>query len=123
MQRKLIFLNVFLMRLPLAAIVSILHRISGILLFLIIPAVLYCFQQSLLSQETFDLIKHYFSVSLVKVVSFVIIGLFLYHVTAGIRHILMDCGIGESKISGQVGAKIVLISFALMFLITGVYLW
>jgi len=121
--KKLIFLNVFLMRLPLTAIVSILHRISGVLLFLFMPVILYFFQQSLLSQETFDLMKYYLSKGSIRLVIFCVVSLFLYHLIAGVRHIMMDYGIGEGHRSGLMGSRVVLFTFILISLVIGVCLW
>ncbi len=123
MQQKPVFLNIFAIRFPLTAIISILHRVSGILLFLAIPILLYCLEQSLLSEEKFALIKHYFSLGIVKVFVLGVMGLFLYHMLAGIRHMLMDYGVGETKTSGKIGSQIVLISFVILFFIIGKWLW
>ncbi|KZZ58524.1 succinate dehydrogenase, cytochrome b556 subunit, partial [Oleiphilus sp. HI0123] len=47
----------------------------------------------------------------------------LYHLVAGIRHLLMDCGIGETLEAGQFGAKVVIAVSVVLILLAGVWLW
>jgi succinate dehydrogenase / fumarate reductase cytochrome b subunit len=122
MQQKPIFLNLFLIKFPLSAIVSILHRVSGVILFLAIPVFLYCLKESLVAQRNFDEIKYLASLQSVKFVIFGIISMLIYHIFAGIRHMLMDYGIGETKVSGKISAQIVIISFVIVLVIIGKWL-
>lgn len=116
-------LNLFNMRIPITAIVSIMHRISGILLFFLIPFILFILRESLISEVNFILIKSYFSMILVKIFLLIFLSLLIYHVFAGWRHILMDYGFYEFKDGGFYTSKIVLLLFVLFFLITGVFIW
>ena len=77
-------------RLPLAAKVSILHRVSGALLFLFLPFVLYLFEQSLTSELSFDGFKVFLSNILVKLIVLALSWAFLFHFCAGVRHLTMD---------------------------------
>ena len=77
-------------RLPLAAKVSILHRVSGALLFLFLPFVLYLFEQSLTSELSFDGFKNFLSGILVKLIVLALSWAFLFHFCAGVRHLTMD---------------------------------
>ncbi|CAN0627262.1 succinate dehydrogenase / fumarate reductase, cytochrome b subunit [Burkholderia multivorans] len=77
-------------RLPLAAKVSILHRVSGALLFLFLPFVLYLFEQSLTSELSFDGFKIFLSNILVKLIVLALSWAFLFHFCAGVRHLTMD---------------------------------
>jgi succinate dehydrogenase / fumarate reductase, cytochrome b subunit len=77
-------------RLPLAAKVSILHRVSGALLFLFLPFVLYLFEQSLTSELSFDGFKAFLSNILVKLIVLALSWAFLFHFCAGVRHLMMD---------------------------------
>ena len=95
---------------PPGAIVSILHRISGALLFLVgMPFVLYLFQQSLLSEISFDdyrgIISHWFT----KLVLLALAWAYLHHLCAGIRHLFLDLDIGTDKPTSQGSATIVLV--------------
>ncbi|SDI43683.1 succinate dehydrogenase, cytochrome b556 subunit [Paraburkholderia phenazinium] len=77
-------------RLPLAGRVSILHRVSGGLLFVFLPFLLYLFDQSLTSELSFDVFKGFLSNIIVKLITLVLAWAFLFHFCAGIRHLVMD---------------------------------
>jgi succinate dehydrogenase / fumarate reductase cytochrome b subunit len=77
-------------RLPLAGRVSILHRLSGGLLFVFLPFLLYLFDQSLTSELSFDVFKGFLSNIIVKLITLVLAWAFLFHFCAGIRHLVMD---------------------------------
>lgn len=95
-------------RMPLASVVSILHRISGFLIFLALPLILYLFQMSLLSEDTF---KHFAGIASHPLVKLVILGLcwaYYQHFCAGVRHLFMDLHLGLDKESARVSATAVL---------------
>ena len=77
-------------RLPLAGRVSILHRVSGGLLFIFLPFLLYLFDQSLTSELSFEVFKGFLSNIVVKLITLVLAWAFLFHFCAGIRHLVMD---------------------------------
>ncbi|OAJ53825.1 succinate dehydrogenase, cytochrome b556 subunit [Paraburkholderia ginsengiterrae] len=77
-------------RLPLAGRVSILHRVSGGLLFVFLPFLLYLFDQSLTSELSFEVFKGFLSNIVVKLITLVLAWAFLFHFCAGIRHLVMD---------------------------------
>lgn len=91
-------------RLPLAGIVSILHRISGMLMFLLIPFVLYLLDKSLTSEISFEYFKGFTSHWFVKLVILALVWAYLHHLSAGVRHLLMDLHIGLDKESGRKSA-------------------
>jgi succinate dehydrogenase / fumarate reductase cytochrome b subunit len=95
-------------RLPPAGIVSILHRISGFLMFLLLPFILYLLDQSLLSEGTFDYLKGFASNIIVKLVILALCWAYLQHFCAGIRHLIMDNHIGLDKESSRQSAVTVL---------------
>jgi succinate dehydrogenase / fumarate reductase cytochrome b subunit len=111
------------LRFPITAIISILHRVSGLLLFLSLPFVLYLFQQSLASIEDFDSLQDCFQSVILRLVVWVVLSALWYHLIAGIRHLLMDWGVGESKTGGRIGARIVLVFSMAAILLTGIWLW
>ena len=95
-------------RMPLASIVSILHRISGFLIFLALPVILYLFQMSLLSEDTF---KYFAGIAALALVKLVILGLcwaYFQHFCAGVRHLFMDLHMGIEKDSARNSAATVL---------------
>ena len=102
-------------RLPLAGKSSILHRVSGALLFLCIPLVILpLFALSVGSPESFDSIHAWVSNPLCKLVLLVLIWGYLHHFCAGIRYLMLDLHIGMDKQSAQKSAGVVFgISLAL----------
>ena len=96
-------------RLPWAGKVSILHRISGAALFLLLPFILYLFDQSLASELSFAKFKSLTDHFLVKLICLGLIWSFLHHFCAGIRYLLLDLEIGVEKIEAKNSAIIVLV--------------
>jgi succinate dehydrogenase / fumarate reductase cytochrome b subunit len=84
-------------RLPPAGLVSILHRVSGALLFLLLPWMLWLFDLSLISEVSFARLSAYASHWLVKIGLLFVIWAFLHHVVAGIRYLLLDLHLGIAK--------------------------
>ncbi len=84
-------------RLPPAGIISILHRISGVVLFLLLPFVIWMFDTSVTSEISYDEFKSVFTAGhgwlpafLVNFVTWGLIWAYLHHFIAGVRHLLMD---------------------------------
>lgn len=91
-------------RLPLAGIVSILHRISGMLMFLLLPFILFLLDKSLTSEISFEYFKGYTSHWLVKLAILALSWAYLHHFCAGVRHLLMDLHMGLDKDSARKSA-------------------
>ena len=101
-------------RLPLAGFVSILHRISGLLMFMLLPFILFLLDQSLLSETSFESFHNFTSYWFVKLVILALSWAYLHHFCAGLRHLVMDLHIGLDKNSSRKSAAGVLtISLAL----------
>ena len=96
-------------RLPWAGKVSILHRISGAVLFLLLPFILYLFDQSLASELSYQQFQAFTGNVLVKIICLGLIWCFLHHFCAGIRYLLLDLEIGVEKSESNRSAIIVLI--------------
>jgi succinate dehydrogenase / fumarate reductase cytochrome b subunit len=96
-------------RLPWAGKVSILHRISGAVMFLMLPFILYLFDQSLASELRYQNFQAFMSNILVKIICLGLIWCFLHHFCAGIRYLLLDLEIGVEKSESNRSAIIVLI--------------
>lgn len=88
-------------RLPLAGVVSILHRISGLLMFIALPLILYALNASLTSEVVFNQFKEVASSIFAKLVILALSWAFLHHFSAGVRHLLMDFHVGLDKVSGR----------------------
>jgi succinate dehydrogenase / fumarate reductase cytochrome b subunit len=96
-------------RLPLAGFVSILHRASGMLMFLLLPFILYLLDLSLTSEISFGYLKGFTSHIFVKLIILALSWAYLHHFCAGIRHLFMDLHIGLDKDSGRKSAVGVLV--------------
>ena len=89
------------------AIASILHRISGIIIFLLIPLLLWVSQASLASQESFDELAACFADSvLLALFTWAVVAALLYHFVMGVKHMLADLGWFEETDSGRLAAWI-----------------
>lgn len=110
-------------RMPPSAIVSILHRVSGAGLFLLLPFLLYLFQQSLLSESTFAYFSGIVSHPLVKVILLGLSWAYLHHFCAGVRHLFMDNHFAIGKESSQKTARVVLILSLLLTALVGLKLF
>ena len=96
-------------RMPPSAIVSILHRISGAGLFLMLPFLLYLLQESLLSETSFEHFRGIMSNVFVKIILLGLSWAYLHHFTAGVRHLFMDNHLALDKDAAQKTARWVLI--------------
>jgi succinate dehydrogenase / fumarate reductase cytochrome b subunit len=110
-------------KLPVTAYTSILHRISGVILFLGIAVLLVALGKSLASEEGFEQVKGYLASPLVKLVTWGLLSALLYHLVAGVRHLIMDMGIGETLQGGTLGSKIVIAVSVVLILLAGVWIW
>jgi succinate dehydrogenase / fumarate reductase cytochrome b subunit len=116
-------LDIGTMKLPVTAWVSILHRISGVILFFATGILLWMLDVSLVSEQSFAHLKSLIVHPLCQLVIWGTLAALAYHLVAGIRHLIMDCGIGESLEGGALGAKIVLVSAGVLMVLAGVWLW
>ncbi len=116
-------LDLLTIRFPITAIVSILHRLSGVILFLSIPILLCVLSCSLSTSDNFDSIVSFMQNFWVKLITFTILSAALDHFIAGLRHLVMDLGFGEEKTSGKVVAKVMLAVAIVIILIMGAWLW
>lgn len=111
------------MRLPLPALVSILHRISGVLLFLSLPAVWWLFALSLDSAAGYAQALAILASTPVKLLSLGLIWALAHHFLAGLRHLAMDLHLGLELATARLTGKLVLIASLLLTLLIGVALW
>ena len=107
-------LNLFSIRLPLPALVSILHRMSGVLLFLLMPFLSWALCASLSSGLHFNKIVLILNTWPVKIIGAIFIWALIHHLMAGLRHLLLDLQIGNDLIAARFSSKsVLLISFIL----------
>ncbi|MBO9355101.1 succinate dehydrogenase, cytochrome b556 subunit [Bordetella petrii] len=103
------FLNLFAIRFPIGAIASIGHRLSGVCLalaILLIPAAL---ARSLHSEDDYNALLDLWRSPWAAPVEFVLLWAFCYHVLAGVRHLLMDIGLGTQLKTARASARLVLV--------------
>jgi len=116
-------LNLAKVRLPIPALVSILHRLSGVILFLIIPVFLWALQQSLASADGFQGLLAIAEHPLAKLVLLGCAWAFLHHFFAGVRHLAMDARWGVELKQARLSSKLVLVVSLLLTAVTGALLW
>ena len=113
-----------LLHLPMPGLVSILHRITGVVMFLfLIPAVLYVLQITLGSADGFKQWQSIFDQPIVKLIALGFIWSYLHHLFAGIRYLLLDIHVGTSLESARTSARIVLALGLIATALVGVRLW
>ncbi len=110
-------------QLPLPGVVSILHRISGFVLFLAIPILLWILDMSLSSEAGFQKISETLDGFFMFLVVWAIVGAIVFHLVAGVKHLIMDLGYGETLEGAQLGAKVATAVSAVLILLLGVWLW
>jgi len=107
-------LNLLTIKLPINALVSILHRASGVILFLLLPILLMAMQQSLASEAAYVMLGQLFNHWLVKLCLIASSWAFFHHFYAGIRHLLQDVhwmtSLQKSRFTGRMVLVLVGIS-------------
>jgi succinate dehydrogenase / fumarate reductase cytochrome b subunit len=116
-------LDISTIKLPITAYVSILHRASGVILFAGVAILLWMLEASLTSQESFAELKEGLTSPVCQFIVWGTLAALAYHMVAGIRHLIMDMGIGESLEGGQTGAKIALVIAIALIIALGVWVW
>jgi len=116
-------LDLTTIQLPLTAKASILHRISGFALFFGMIFVLGALDMSLASEESFNQLKECLQSPVAKFITWGILSALGYHFVAGIKHLLMDAGIGETLEGGRVASIITLVLGGLVIALAGVWVW
>ena len=116
-------LNLFTIRLPINALVSILHRATGCVLFLILPVILLLLQLSLNSAEHYETVIAILHSPLIKVMLLGLAWAFFHHFFAGIRHLAMDVHWMTTLMKARYTSKVVLVLGALATLVLAVKIW
>lgn len=108
---------------PIVAIGSILHRISGFILFFFIPVCLWGLQTSLRSPDSYASLANCLSNPILAFIIWAFVAALIYHLLAGIRHLLMDLGIGETLRGARGSVVFVFILAIVLIVLAGVWLW
>ncbi len=113
----------FEIRLPLPGWVSILHRVSGALLFVATAWLLFMLDRSLASEQGFEFTKRYASLPLVKIFLIVLIWAYCHHFCAGIRFLFLDLDRGVDKATARLTGVAVLVASLALTAFFGARLW
>lgn len=123
-RKRPLWYNLNLLNLPIPAIVSILHRISGALLFVLTFVLLYFLDRSLASPEAFAGVARALSHPFMKLVQLGLLWALLHHLLAGIRYLLLDVHVGIALAPARASSYAVIgASLALTLVLGGLLLW
>ena len=118
------YLNLVKIKQPLPAIVSILHRISGVLLFFPgLPLLLYSLQQVLESPESYAQFQSVIANPIIKCGFIFLLWALVHHFCAGIRHLALDLHLGSTLEGARLGSKLVVAFSIGITVLLGVLLW
>lgn len=124
MNKRPVFLNLLQIKFPVTAIVSIGHRVTGVLMVLLLPFWIWVLQKTLGSVDSYSqLLSCINEYLLLKSIVFLSIVSVWYHVFAGFRHLIMDLGFGESMKKASLSAWFVLVLtfFSAVFLFSIIF--
>ena len=116
-------LDLTTIRFPLTAIASILHRISGVGLFVLAPLIIWFWSLSLRDASGFASVSALIQGAGIKLLLWLFLAALFYHLVAGIKHLLMDWGYGEEIASANRATIVSLTIFILLIIFAGVWLW
>ncbi len=107
-------------RMPAAALVSILHRVSGAFMFILLPLIIWIFETSITSEISYAKLVAFFNVGAIggffKLIALALIWAYAHHLTAGLRHLWMD--VSHKAVTKVVGKKSAVATFAISLPIT-----
>ncbi len=116
-----VFLNLLKIKLPLQGVLSILHRISGVILFIFIPFVIYFFERSLQGEAGFSEVVSMLDSNIAKLFIALLCWGLAHHLFAGVRFLLLDFDVAIDKKASRISAQIVFVmGFAIFILTLGV---
>ena len=118
-----VYLNLFKIKLPLPGFVSILHRVSGVYLFIFSGFLLWILQNTLSSENSYINVKLILDNFFVKLLIFAMIWSFLHHFLAGIRFLLLDFHIGTRLKTTRIASAFILFSGAILTLVIFSFLY
>ncbi|MGB1458277.1 succinate dehydrogenase, cytochrome b556 subunit [Spongiibacter marinus] len=116
-------LDIGTIALPITAYTSIMHRVSGVFLVAGMAVLFWLLGTSLSGPEGFAQAKECLSSFWGKLIVWAVLAGISYHAAAGVKHLVMDAGIGESMEGGERGSKLVLLTTAVLVVLTGLWVW
>lgn len=122
-KKRPVNLDLRTIQLPVPALTSFLHRVSGLAIFLFLILMLYTFGKSLDSEEGFNDIKRILFSPVGKISAWLVYSVFIYHLVAGIRHLLMDFGVGHTLEGAKRGSIAVLVVSGFLMVAGAIWFW
>ena len=116
------FLNILKMKLPITAVASILHRLSGFVLFLLLPLVIYGLGLSLKNNESFNFVSNFLSKPTFQWLWLFIVTAIFYHLLSGIRYLFIDVGVGLNLKSARLYALFTIVATIVFVCLLVIYL-
>ena len=116
-------LALHLIKLPLPGIVSILHRISGLMLFCALPLLLLMLQYSLTSIQTYTQLMGLLANPLLKLILLSLLWAFLHHFCAGLRYLAVDLHYVRDLAQARNSSKVVIVVSLILTILIGIKLW
>lgn len=114
-------LNLFTIRLPINAVISIMHRMSGVILFLIQPVLLWVLALSLSSQDGYLAVREWMQQPIFKLLLLGLSWAFFHHFYAGLRHLAMDVhwmtSLQKARLSSRLVLGLVMLSVAMLAIV------
>ena len=122
-KKRPVNLNLMSFKFPPMALVSIAHRISGVILFLLLPIWLLIFARAMHSSASFSGLHDMLSSVPGKVLVWLMLMAVIFHLLAGLRHLVMDMGFGESLSVSRFTAYVLMAVVLAVAVLLGVWVW
>lgn len=120
--KRPVFLDLARIHLPVTAVLSIGHRITGVLMILLIPLLAFLFDRSLAGEEGYDFVVSLLQGNAFRALLLIVIWLFMHHFLSGLRYLLIDLDIGVDVQSARFTAWLVLAGGVLSLIIAALLL-
>ncbi len=120
--KRPVFLDLARIHLPVTAVLSIGHRITGVLMILLIPLLAFLFDRSLTGEEGYDFVVSLLQGNAFRALLLIVIWLFMHHFLSGLRYLLIDLDIGVDVQSARFTAWLVLAGGVLSLIIAALLL-
>lgn len=122
-KKRPVNLDIGTISLPITAYASILHRVSGVFIVAGVAVLLWLLDSSLASEESFAAVKGIATSFICKLIVWAVAAGLIYHTVAGVKHLIMDLGYGETMEGGIRGAKIVFGVSIVLIVLVGAWIW
>lgn len=106
---------------PITALASITHRIAGVILFVGLAFGLYALDMSLSSEEGFESLKGMIKSPVGMFITWGLLSALAYHFVAGIKHLIMDFGVGETIEASKFASRLTILISAILIFLAGIW--